>query len=297
MKLVTYTAAGAEPRAGLVVDDGVIDIARASNGNLAGSLLELMQRPDWMGDLGALVGADPDHALADVTLKAPLARPGKILAAAGNYQAHVDEGGGSLVDPTHRTPRIFMKPSSAIVGPDDAVVLPAVSGEVDWELELAIIIGRTAKDVSVEDALGYVGGYTVLNDISGRSMQWGVEDREVHAWDNFFDWLVGKWCDSFSPMGPWIVTADEIADPHALPLRLTLNGELWQDADTSSMIFDCADLVSFCSRIATLEPGDVIATGTPAGVGHAKGRFLEPGDVLVGEIEGVGTLRTPAVAP
>jgi 2-keto-4-pentenoate hydratase/2-oxohepta-3-ene-1,7-dioic acid hydratase in catechol pathway len=281
-----------------VVDDGVIDIARASAGTLPDSLLAVLSRPGWSGELGDLLAANPevDHPLGNVRLHQPIDRPGKILAAAGNYQAHITEGGGSEVNVPRRTPRIFLKPSSALIGPDDPVVLPRVSNEVDWELELAVVIGTRGRDVPVESALDHVAGYTIVNDVSARSMEWGIEDREVHEWDRFFDWLTGKWVDTFAPTGPWIVTADEMPDPHALGIRLELNGELLQDASTETMLFDCADLIAFISRFTVLEPGDIIATGTPAGVGAAIGRYLKPGDVMVGTIEGVGTLRTPVVA-
>lgn len=238
---------------------------------------------------------DADHPLDGVTLHAPIIRPGKILAAAGNYQAHIDEGGGVKVDKSRRTPRIFIKPSSSLVGPDEPLVLPTVSDEIDWELELAVVIGTTAREVTADEAMSHVGGYTILNDISARSMNWGIEDREVHDWDGFFDWLAGKWVDTFAPTGPWIVTADEIDDPYDLQLTLELNEEVTQSASTGTMIFDCSDLISFISRFTTLQPGDIIATGTPAGVGAAKGRYLRAGDVMVGSIEKIGTLRTPVI--
>jgi 2-keto-4-pentenoate hydratase/2-oxohepta-3-ene-1,7-dioic acid hydratase in catechol pathway len=298
MRLATYSTDGSNRRACLVVDDGVVDIGTASSGRLPDSLLAVLQRQNWSSELGELLASNPeaDHALDGVRLHQPIDRPGKILAAAGNYQAHITEGGGAEVDVTRRTPRIFLKPSSALIGPDDPVVLPSVSQEVDWELELAVVIGTRGKDVPVGSALDHVAGYTILNDISARSIEWGIDDREVHEWDRFFDWLAGKWVDTFAPTGPWIVTADEMPDPHALAIRLELNGELFQDASTETMLFDCADLIAFISRFTVLEPGDIITTGTPAGVGIAIGRYLQPGDVMVGTIEGVGTLRTPVVA-
>lgn len=292
MKLASYSTKESEKRAGIVVDDGVIDIADASEGRYPSSLLGVLQKEDWQQDLQPLVRSSPSHSLDDVRLLTPLTRPGKILAAAGNYQAHVDEGGGARVDVSRRTPRVFLKPSSSLVGPNDPVVLPSVSDEVDWELELAVVIGSRAHEVERADALSYVAGYTILNDISARSMDWGIEDREVHDWDRFFDWMSGKWIDTFAPTGPWIVTADEIEDPHDLHLELALNGEIYQDASTGSMIFDCADLISHISRFTTLEPGDLIATGTPAGVGAATGRYLRDGDVMTGTIENIGTLET-----
>lgn len=298
MRIATYSHGNSAPRAGLIVDDGVIDIQSASDGSLPASVLELLGTPNWQSLLHQdVAGGSIHHRAVDVRLLTPIARPGKILAAAGNYQAHIDEGGGTRVDPTVRTPRIFMKPATSLVGPDDPLVLPTVSEQVDWEMELAVVIGRPGRDIPKSEALDHVAGYTIMNDVSARSMEWGVENREVHAWDGFFDWLVGKWIDGFAPTGPWIVTADEIPDPQDLQLTFDLNGERWQDASTGGMIFDCADLISFASRIMTLEPGDMIATGTPAGVGVATGRFLQPGDEMVGEISGIGRLRTPVVAP
>ena len=296
MRLGTFSVAGAGPRAGIITaDDGVIDISRASDGSLPPSVVGVLGVSGWLSKLESVASSRPHHGLDEVTLHTPIPNPGKILAAAGNYQAHIDEGGGTKVDKGRRTPRIFIKPTTALVGPNEAVVLPSVSNEIDWELELAVVIGSTAKEVSRERALSHVAGYTILNDISARSMEWGLEDREVHAWDGFFDWLAGKWLDTFSPTGPWIVTSDEISDPHELQMRLQLNEEVTQDASTGTMIFDCSDLIEFISRFTTLEPGDIIATGTPAGVGAASGRYLRAGDVMVGSIEGIGALRTPVV--
>ena len=297
MRIGTYVIEGAEPRAFVGVEDGIVDIHKASEGRLPPSIIDLLGTDDWMAQLGRLLESDPgpDHRLEDVRLLPPIPRPGKILAAAGNYQAHIDEGGGIKVDVSRRTPRVFIKPSTALIGQGDAIVLPSVSDETDWELELAVVIGQGGRNIDVGQALDHVAGYTILNDVSARSMSWGIEDREVHDWDKFFDWLMGKWVDTFSPVGPWIVTSDEIPDPHVLDLRLELNGEVWQHASTADMIFDCSDLIAYVSRFSTLEPGDIIATGTPSGIGAASGRYLRSGDVMVGTIEKIGTLRTPVV--
>lgn len=297
VKLASYTTDGSEDRAGIVTDEGVVDIAQASDEKYPSSLLHVLNMDGWQATLESIAGSTPNHALGEVRLNTPIARPGKILAAAGNYQSHVDEGGGQRVDTSRRTPRVFLKPSSSLVGPGEPVVLPAVSSEVDWELELTVVIGIPAHEVSREAALSHVAGYTIMNDISARSMSWGIDDREVHDWDRFFDWLSGKWVDTFAPTGPWIVTADEVSDPHDLHLELDVNGETHQDASTGSMIFDCADLISHISRFTTLEPGDLIATGTPAGVGAATGRYLQGGDVMAGRIEKLGVLETPVTAP
>ena len=271
MRLVTYVREG-EPRAGSIEGDTVVD--------LGPSMLEVLA-----DGIGPADGEAPRHALADVRLLAPLPRPGKLLACAGNYQEHIAEGGGTAVDKGRAIPRLFIKPVTTVLAPGEPLRLPALSRAVDWELELAAVIGRD----------GAVAGYAMLNDVSARSIDWDVE-RDLVEWDRFFDWLNGKWFDGFAPMGPWIATPDEIADPNDLKLELRVNGEVRQSASTSQMIFRVDELVAFANRITTLEPGDVIATGTPAGVGAASHTYLEAGDVMEGTIEGLGVLRTPVVA-
>jgi 2-keto-4-pentenoate hydratase/2-oxohepta-3-ene-1,7-dioic acid hydratase in catechol pathway len=250
------------------------------------------------GDLGSLVGQDipaggDSYPAAEVTLLAPLLRPGKLLAAAANYQDHVVESGGEPLDRSRLSPRLFLKPSTSIIGPDVAVELPDVSTEVDWEAELAVVIGRRGRNIEVADALGYVFGYLCANDVSARSVNYGFErdldDKAV--W--FFDWLAGKWLDGFAPLGPWLVTADEVADPQDLQIDFTLNGVTKQHASTKDMIFSTAELIAHASRLTTLEPGDIILTGTPSGVGAASGEFLSAGDEMAVTIGGLGTLRNP----
>lgn len=255
----------------------------------------------FSGDMNQFIAAGmpveaggPSYNLSQVRLLAPIPRPGKFLALAGNYQAHIEEGGGKRVDKTKITPRVFMKPSSCVVGPGEAVQLPRVSDAVDYELELGIVIGRQAKHVSVENALDYVAGYTIINDISSRSLNIGAH-RTPRPMDDFFDWLNGKWQDSFGPMGPYILTADEVADPDDLDLKLSVNGVLRQNSNTGYMIFNTREMVAFCSDLMTLEPGDVIATGTPSGVGDTTGTYLKAGDVMRGEVEGLGVLESPVV--
>jgi 2-keto-4-pentenoate hydratase/2-oxohepta-3-ene-1,7-dioic acid hydratase in catechol pathway len=303
MRLVTYRHPGAESRAGLVVGDGsaarVVDLAEASGGSLPPDLLAILEAGRAaLEDVQhiAASGRSDGVSLDQVELLAPLVRPRKILAAAGNYQGHIVERGLPSVDKTRIVPKLFIKPSTTVLGPDGALVLPAVSDSVDWEIELAVVIGCRGRDIELEHALEHVAGYSIVNDISARTMQWGIPERDPTRWDAFFDWLNGKWPDGFAPMGPWIVTADEIADPQALQLRLSVNGEVYQNSSTAEMLFGVAELLVFASRFMTLEPGDVFATGTPAGVGATTGRFLHPGDVMEGWIEGIGTLRTPVVA-
>jgi 2-keto-4-pentenoate hydratase/2-oxohepta-3-ene-1,7-dioic acid hydratase in catechol pathway len=188
---------------------------------------------------------------------------------------------------------LFLKPSTSVIGPGAAVELPAESNEVDWEAELAVVIGRRVKRVSVADALGAVAGYMNANDLSARSVEYGFErDTDDKAvW--FFDWLAGKWFDGFAPLGPWLVTADEVGDPQNLTVDLKLNGSSRQHGSTKDMIFTVAELVSHASRLMTLEPGDVILTGTPSGVGAATGEYLKSGDEMAVSIGQLGTLITP----
>jgi 2-keto-4-pentenoate hydratase/2-oxohepta-3-ene-1,7-dioic acid hydratase in catechol pathway len=235
-------------------------------------------------------GQEREHRA--VRLLSPLRRPPKILALARNYQDHITEGGGVRVDKSRIVPKLFLKPSSAIVGPDEPVCLPSISNTTDWEVELAVVIGRVCRNVREADALDYVLGYTIANDISARSTEWGVQ-RDGDHWDEYFDWLNGKWPDGFAPLGPYILTADEIADPQSLDLALHLNGERKQHSNTREMISTVAETIAFASRFMTLEPGDVIETGTPSGVGASTGTYVKAGDVMEATIEKLGTLRTP----
>jgi 2-keto-4-pentenoate hydratase/2-oxohepta-3-ene-1,7-dioic acid hydratase in catechol pathway len=283
MRLATYRGDNGEARAAAVVGDDVVDLPGSVRDILAGGL--------DAARAAAATGAR--RPLAEVRLLAPIPRPHKLLAAAANYQEHIVEGGLPPVDKSRIVPKLFIKPSSAIIGPDELLRLPSLSDEVDWELELAVVIGAGGHDIPVARALDAVAGYTIVNDVSARSLRWDLPDRQPTNFDAFFDWLNGKWLDGFAPMGPWIVTADEVPDPDALPLRLTVNGEVKQEASTADMIFGTAELVAFASRITTLEPGDIIATGTPAGVGATTKVFLKPGDVMEGRVGDLGVLRTP----
>jgi 2-keto-4-pentenoate hydratase/2-oxohepta-3-ene-1,7-dioic acid hydratase in catechol pathway len=213
-------------------------------------------------------------------LRAPL-RPGKIVAIGLNYLDHVRETG--MEKPTR--PLVFTKFSSSVIGPSEAIEIdPGLTGRVDWEVELAVVIGRRTRRVSADTALEHVFGYTVANDVSARDLQFA--DGQ---------WIRGKSLDTFCPLGPVIVTADELPDPQALRLTTRLNGEVVQDSSTSEMIFGVAELLEFCSHSFTLEPGDVVLTGTPWGCGEfmRPQRSLQPGDVVETEIEGIGVLRNP----
>jgi len=214
---------------------------------------------------------------------APVPRPGKLICIGLNYRDHAAESNM----PIPKQPVVFSKFATAVIAPGEPVVLPDTSSQVDYEAELAVVIGRRGKKVSAARALDYVLGYTCFNDISARDFQFA--DGQ---------WQRGKSCDSFAPMGPTLVTADEVPDPHQLPIKLLLNGKTMQDSNTDQFIFGVPELIEFLSQTITLEPGDVIATGTPSGVGFARKPpvFLQPGDEMVVDIEGVGKLNTPVVA-
>ena len=214
---------------------------------------------------------------------APVPRPGKLICIGLNYRDHAAESNMAIP----KQPVVFSKFSTAVIAPGEPVVLPATSEQVDYEAELAVVIGRRAKNVRAELALDHVLGYTCFNDVSARDFQFA--DGQ---------WQRGKSCDTFAPMGPTIVTADEVADPHHLSIKLILNGQAMQDSNTDRFIFGIPELIEFLSQTITLEPGDVIATGTPPGVGFARKPpvFLKPGDKMEVVIEKVGTLGNPVTA-
>jgi 2-keto-4-pentenoate hydratase/2-oxohepta-3-ene-1,7-dioic acid hydratase in catechol pathway len=212
----------------------------------------------------------------------PIDRPGKIVCVGLNYRDHAAESNLEL--PTR--PLLFAKWQTSLIGPGEQIVLPPVSNEVDFEAELGVVIGRTARRVTVEDALDHVAGYICVNDVSARDVQMG--DGQ---------WTRGKSFDTFCPVGPRLVPASEIADPQDLGIRCLVNGEALQDSNTAEMVFGVAEQIAFISEAITLEPGDLIATGTPAGVGFARTPpiFLQDGDEVTVEIEGLGSLTNPVV--
>jgi 2-keto-4-pentenoate hydratase/2-oxohepta-3-ene-1,7-dioic acid hydratase in catechol pathway len=233
----------------------------------------------------------------DVQLLVPIARPSKILLLAGNYAAHVTERGGTAAERNETYPYIFMKPpTTTLTNPGDPIIIPRISpDQIDWECELGIVIGRRCRDVTETEALDYIAGYTVVNDVSDRKYL-PNPGRKPRERDKFFDWLHGKWHDTFCPVGPCILSSDSVPDPQNLSIRLTVNGELKQNASTSQMIFPVAAIVSFLSDFVTLEPGDIIATGTPAGVGASTGTYLRAGDLVVATIPEIGSLINPVEA-
>lgn len=225
-------------------------------------------------------GELPALARDEVTLGPPVPRPGKIICIGLNYRDHVAESGLEIP----ASPLIFSKFASCAAAPGDPILLPTGSEQVDYEAELAVVIGRTAKNVAAADAMDHVFGYTNFNDVSARDFQFA--DGQ---------WQRGKSCDTFAPFGEFIATTEEIRDPHELRIQFRLNGKTLQDSNTRELIFRVPELIEFISRSITLEPGDIIATGTPPGVGFARKPpiFLQDGDVCEVEIEGLGVLTNP----
>lgn len=225
-------------------------------------------------------GLPPVYGRTEVVLQAPVPRPGKIICIGLNYRNHAIESGMEIPS----SPIIFSKFVTSVTSPGGPIVIPEGSEKVDYEAELAVVIGRRAKNVSSADAMRYVFGYTNFNDVSARDFQFA--DGQ---------WQRGKSCDTFAPFGEFVTTADEIPDPHDLRIRFRLNGETLQDSSTSELIFRIPELIEFLSRSITLEPGDIIATGTPPGVGFARKPpvFMKDGDVAEVEIEGLGVLSNP----
>jgi 2-keto-4-pentenoate hydratase/2-oxohepta-3-ene-1,7-dioic acid hydratase in catechol pathway len=304
MRLASYRGTNGAPRAGVVLgsvgEERIVDLADGSNGRVPqGDILALLEAgPDALAAARSVESAGGAGVpLSSVEVLAPIRRPGKLLAVAGNFQAHIEEGGGTRVDKTKIVPKLFIKPSSAIIGPGEAVALPTVSDALDWELELAIVIGTRGRDIPLARARDHIGGYSVINDISARRMQWGVEGRQPGGFDDFFDWLTGKWGDGFAAWGPWITTTESVKpDPNQLEMTLKVNDKVWQHGSTADMIFSPEEIIAFASRWMTLEPGDVIAGGTLDGTGDAAGVYLKAGDVMHGTIGDLGTLTTPVVA-
>ncbi|HVK07053.1 MAG TPA: fumarylacetoacetate hydrolase family protein, partial [Armatimonadaceae bacterium] len=232
----------------------------------------------------ALEGGRPTGEVVAVARLLPPVAPSNVLCIGLNYRRHAEESNMEIPE----RPVLFLKPTSAVVGPGDAIVLPGDSDEVDYEAELAVVIGRTARDVSEADALDYVLGYTCANDVSARDWQLRL-DRQ---------WARGKGFDTFCPLGPALVTADEVPDPNALGIRTRVSGDELQSSSTADMIFSVREIVAYLSRGMTLLPGTVILTGTPEGVGQGRtpNRWLRPDDVCEIEIDTLGTLRNPVTA-
>lgn len=291
MKLATYRRDG-RTSFGIVTDGGIIDIPAHWPAG-PGSLLELISGGDEalhraanMATLGDVI------PLSDVRLLAPLTPP-KLIGIAVNYLEHHREfyRGEELPENArrHTTPRPFLMPPTCVIGHQDTIPWPVYSEKIDHEIELAAVIGKPCRNVTPADAMDYVMGYTIANDISARTVTHS-DGRTPRPKDDFFDWMHGKLADGFCPLGPWIVTEDEVGDPQNLQMTLAVNGEVRQSESTAAMIFPLPDLVSFCSHLMTLMPGDVIATGTPSGVAKATGKWLAAGDEITCRIENIGEL-------
>ena len=286
MKLVTFIHNGHSRIGALVGGGAIVDLNRA-NPLLPTDMLAFLAGGADAKTLAekAVASAQPSAVIQQsaVTLQAPLPRPGKILCIGLNYRDHAAESN----QPIPQYPTVFAKYNNTIIGPGAAIVLPTVTEKVDYEAEFAFVIGRSARNVKAEDALGYVAGYLPFNDVSARDYQMRTSQ-----------WTVGKTFDTFGPLGPALVTADEIANPHDLDIQLTINGEVLQSSNTSNLIFSVNELIADLTSFMTLEPGDIISTGTPSGVGSARKpqRWLRAGDLVAVTIEGLGTLENPVVA-
>ncbi|MCH7635561.1 MAG: fumarylacetoacetate hydrolase family protein [Proteobacteria bacterium] len=279
MKLLRYGPPG-EEKPGILDGGGAIRDLSGHVGDITGETI-------GAESLARLRGIDP-ASLPDVAGR-PRIGPcvgnvGKFVAIGLNYSDHAKEAGMAIPD----EPLIFTKATSSISGPDDDIVMPRGASKVDWEVELGIVIGGHAKYVDEVEALGAIAGYCVVNDVSERAFQLETSGQ----------WVKGKSADTFGPIGPWLVTADEVPEPQNLHLWLEVNGERAQDGSTRTMIFPVPYLVSFVSRFMSLQPGDVITTGTPPGVGHGRSppAYLNPGDVVTLSVEGLGTQRQEVVA-
>lgn len=235
--------------------------------------------------------------IEDLRLLPPIPRPPKLLLLAGNYAKHIEEGGGIAAERNETFPYVFMKPpSTTLVGPRDPIVIPRVSPlKIDWECELGVVIGRRCKNVGEAEALEAVAGYTVINDISDRGFR-PNPGRKARERDKFFDWMHGKWHDGSCPVGPCILAADKAVDPQAFAFSLSVNNTRHQDASTAQMVFPVAAVIAFLSQWVTLEPGDLISTGTASGVGNTTETYLKPGDLVIAEVKGIGRLENPVIA-
>lgn len=233
----------------------------------------------------ALTKAKP---LPDATWTAPIPNPPKFLLLAGNFRAHVVESGFAPAPEENLTPQFFVKPSTTIIGPADDIPLTGANHALDYEAELAVVVGKRTKGATLENAMGAVFGYTIVNDISERKLNDGMVDRKKRSNDDFYDWLVGKWFDGSAPMGPFVVTAESF--PKDVNVSASLNGEEVQNAPLSAMIHSIAEAIVYISAVLTLEPGDVISMGTPSGVGMARSRLLTEGDLIECSVSGIGTI-------
>jgi 2-keto-4-pentenoate hydratase/2-oxohepta-3-ene-1,7-dioic acid hydratase in catechol pathway len=268
LKLIVYSVNDSDVKAGFLEDGEVRQLAGEDT-----TMISLIEE----GAQKQPVGGE-SVALEDVNLHAPIARPGKVIGIGLNYEDHAQETGADIPE----KPIVFAKYPNTITGPGNSIVIPKITEQADYEAELAVVIGRKARNVEAGDALDYVFGYMNANDVSSRDLQFSEGGQ----------WTRSKSIDTFAPIGPYLVTKDEIEDPQNLSVKCTLNDEVMQDGNTEKMIFSVAEIVAFLSTGMTLEPGDIIMTGTPPGVGVARDPqvFLKDGDEVSIEIEGLGKL-------
>lgn len=290
MRIVRFRDDG--KRVGVMIGNEVLDLQLASGDSLPSAPLELIAETGAKDELSEILQLAnvassklPDgsvKSLEEVELTFPFQRPGKIVCLGRNYRDHAAESGADVPD----EPVVFAKATSSVIGPKAPIQLPRVAEKVDYEVELAVVVGRTARHISAENALDHVAGYSVLCDVSARDYQHEKPGGQ---------WYLGKSFDTFCPIGPALVTADEIPDPHNLDIRCTINGQCRQRANTGEMVFDIPTILSYLSEVFTLEPGDVVSTGTPSGVGAGQDppTYLESGDCVRCAIEQVGELVNP----
>lgn len=283
MKLVTFRRAGRSPEPGVVLSERVVSLAEAGHTDM---ISLLAQGEEGRARLENFIYNPPASAVAElgsVTLLAPIPRPPKLICVGLNYRDHAIESKMEIP----KVPTIFNKFPNTVIAPGEPIVLPKVSSKPDYEAEMAFVIGKGGRHIPAERWKDHVFGYTIINDVSARDYQMATTQ-----------WLMGKTFDTFAPMGPWIVSADEIADPHALDISLEIGGEVLQSSNTRELIFRIPDLIAYLSSVVTLEPGDVVSTGTPSGVGFARNppRWLKAGDEVTVKVQGIGELRNPVVA-
>ncbi len=282
MKIARFHVAGGSARLGRVDGDHLIDISDVPG--VGTSLRAILPGLPELKD-AILAAAGPSYALDDVVLEAPIDDPQKYLGIGMNYKEHAEEARQAGI-PIPTSQLWFNKQVSCIVGPHDEIEKPDVSDELDYEIELGVVIGHKCRHVQAQDARSMIAGYLVTNDVSVRD--W-LQKRSP-------TFTLGKSFDTHGPMGPWLTTDDEIADPLALQMRLTVNGEVRQDWPTNDMIYDIYEQIAYLTQVMTLMPGDILATGTPSGIGAPTGRFLKVGDVVRAEIDGLGAIENHVVA-
>jgi 2-keto-4-pentenoate hydratase/2-oxohepta-3-ene-1,7-dioic acid hydratase in catechol pathway len=269
MRLVTFRRSGAPPEAGVLSGEKVVGL-----GTDMLSVIAAAKLPSAAG---------PAYDLKSVTILAPIPRPPKLICIGLNYRDHAAETGAKIPS----VPTIFSKFSNVVIGPGEPIILPKASTRPDYEAEFAFVIGPGGRHIPASRAMEHVFGYTIVNDVTARDFQSATSQ-----------WLMGKTFDTFAPMGPCLVTADEISDPHGLDISLEINGETLQRSNTRELIFKIPELIEYIATAVTLEPGDVVSTGTPSGVGFVRKppRYLKPGDEVIVRIAEIGELRNPVTA-